>query len=181
MKRIAEECFSITVQSDLGIFKGKKPKAQKGKSRPRKQNVSQDQIKEFIQVRKRYDELREEQRNIIIDYLEESGFDVERRGGRGIKKYKAGGMLKKPYDLSNWKWIAVYNGENWISITFQALDRDPNSKNFHALIDRIGYRAYRIGDQEDNIWKMTITDIDLPMDNAKLRKLAEIVESEIGK
>lgn len=66
----------------------------------------------------------EEQRKLILPFLGECGFPVSKRGGRGRKDDTSCGILKKPHDLSNWKWVAACNGDSWISIPPQPIDRD---------------------------------------------------------
>ncbi len=129
--------------------------------------------------------MREIQRRVIISYLRSKGLDVNARGGRGRSDYTAGGRLGKPFDLSIWKWLVVFGARGWVSISLQPIDLSLDFKtgrrplNFHAFIDRLGYRRYRRGDPEERAFEWIYTDIDLPMDMKKLRSLEKMVRAEL--
>lgn len=62
-------------------------------------------------------------------------------------------------------------------ISLQTFDQDKNSKNYHVLMDRLGIFVY--GDAEtpkESYHEMKQTDIDLPMTEEKLERLAELVK-----
>ena len=137
---------------------------------------------EFMQIRQRYKELRLEQRKIIIEHLEKAGFTVQgKNGGRGIRDYTSGRRFQIPYDLSNWLWINVEKYGRMALISLQSFDQDPNSKNYHVLMDRIGIFIYN-GDTSPckSYEKMEAQDIDLPMDEKKLGKLIEVLNQKLS-
>lgn len=133
----------------------------------------------FIKAKQQYNDCREAERKKIISYLKEEGFEIlKERGGRGAKNYTAGKTLESPYDLSNWKWIeAAMDGINYC-ITLQAFDRDPNTGNRHVLMDRIGVYTYAKYNAEDAYKNMVTTEIDLPMDDEKLKMLVEFLKRD---
>ena len=137
---------------------------------------SAEKILEFEEVRQRYAELRREQKKLIREYLNSKGFDVS--CAQGIGDYTCGGKFKVPYDLSNWQWLYVKeNGKKVMMISLQTFDQDKNSKNYHVLMDRLGIFVY--GDAEtpkESYHEMKQTDIDLPMTEEKLERLAELVK-----
>ena len=138
---------------------------------------------EFMQIRQRYKELRLEQRKIIIEYLEKAGFTVlGKNGGRGICDYTSGRRFQIPYDLSNWLWINVEKNGRMAMISLQSFDQDPNSKNYHVLMDRIGIFLYDGAASPCKSYeKMEAQDIDLPMDEKKLWKLIEVLNQKLSK
>ena len=122
----------------------------------------------FELIKQMYTESREAERIKIANHLKRHGFElVDGSGaGKGKKKYKSGGQLCKPFDLSNWKWIEITKGGREFLISLQPPDKDPKSGNYHVLMDRIGvcFNGYWI-----------ITDLDLPMDEKALDDLVEII------
>ena len=134
---------------------------------------------EFEEVRQRYAELRREQKKLIREYLHSRGFDIS--CAQGIGDYTCGGEFKVPYDLSNWQWLYVKeNGKKVMMISLQTFDQDKNSKNYHVLMDRLGIFVY--GDAEtpkESYREMKQTDIDLPMTEEKLERLAELVKANM--
>ena len=137
------------------------------------------ETKEFNETKDKYVACRKVQRKLIINYLESDGFTVRSpRGGCGHTTYGTGGKtprFSKAYDLSNWMYIDVEKaGKNFL-ISLQPFDLDPNprNKNYHVLMDRIGIYIYVPNSKRtaDAIVRMLSTDIDLPMDEAKLEKL----------
>ena len=137
----------------------------------------------FMQIRQRYKELCLEQRKIIIEYLEKAGFTVlGKNGGRGICDYTSGRRFQIPYDLSNWLWINVEKNGRMAMISLQSFDQDPNSKNYHVLMDRIGILLYDgVASPCKSYEKMEAQDIDLPMDEKKLGKLIEVLNQKLSK
>ena len=140
---------------------------------------SAEKILEFEGVRQRYAELRREQRKLIRKYLHSCGFDVS--GTQGIGNYTCGGEFKVPYDLSNWQWLYVKeNGKKVMMISLQTFDQDKNSKNYHVLMDRLGIFVYGDADTpKESYREMKQTDIDLPMTEEKLERLAELVKANM--
>ena len=95
---------------------------------------------EFDMIKNKYKQSRYEECTILAKFLREKGFSA--RVSHGKENYTSGKSLSKPFDLSNWLLInASKNNVNFV-ISFQAFDKDPNSKNLHVLMDRIGIYAY---------------------------------------
>lgn len=162
---------------------------------------------EFKSIKDKYNTYREKERILIGVYLGNKECDyygLTREGkkceltenimkrnslGKGISTYgkkRSDKQLNPPYDLTNWKYVEVnkkYKIDNdeievHYFISLQTFERDPNSNNVHVLMDRIGIYAY-VGKYhaEEAINNMKITDIALPLDNDKLEKLCEILNS----
>jgi hypothetical protein len=138
--------------------------------------IPQQIIDEFNEIKRKYAYIREIQRHLIVSYLNScgKGFRAEIKGGSGRKNYTSGGNLKKPYDLSNWKWVKVQRGASIVLVTLNKLDRDPHSGNIHALYDRIGIIYCNCIEEQLRI--PSDTGIDLPLDGEKLCKLADILD-----
>ncbi|KUO63615.1 hypothetical protein APF79_04435 [bacterium BRH_c32] len=127
----------------------------------------------FELVKQVYTESREVERLKIVNHFEKCGFKVKKCGSAGkcVKKYKSGGQLNKPFDLSNWRWIEITKDDREFLVSLQPPDKDPKSGNHHVLMDRIGVCS-------NNHWK--ITNIDLPMDEKSLDDLVEITITAKG-
>ncbi len=99
---------------------------------------------EFGTVKAAYVQAREDERRKLIDFLALHGFEVTKRGksGMGVEAYTNYGRLEKPYDLRNWKYIDAFKNGVLYFISLQAFDHDPNSGNWHVLMDRIGVYRY---------------------------------------
>lgn len=130
-----------------------------------------------------------------------TGKRLDNRGGCGNANY-GDKRFKQKFDLSNWIWIEVcYKNELSVLISFQTFDIDPSTKNIHVLFDRIGMIVYEaVPDRKDNLksaifeWRkndnntrkvadvsnaiylMQNTDIDLPLNDEKLKTLVCCIE-----
>lgn len=89
------------------------------------------------------------------------------------------------FNLSNWKYIEAYKENHLHFISLQAFDVDPTSGNLHVLMDRLGiykYAGCNLNDRKKNyvaydaLTKMTVTDIELPLNDAKLDRLIEYMQ-----
>ena len=66
-------------------------------------------------------------------------------------------------------------------VSLQSFDRDPNTGNYHVLMDRIGIfvchgeRSFR-----ESYRLMEALDMDLPMDDEKITKLVAILERKLS-
>ena len=96
--------------------------------------------KVFRDVKKAYTDCREAERVKIKKHLKGKGFTVWSgdKEGKGIPRYTSGGRLAPAFYLSNWKWLEALDEERYYFISLQAFDRDPNSQNYHVLMDRLG-------------------------------------------
>lgn len=141
----------------------------------------------FQDAKDAYTKLREKERIRIVKHLKINGYDVVSgsRAGKGIAKYTSGKRMNPSFDLSNWKYIEAYKDNNLFFISLQAFDVDPVSNNYHILMDRLGiykYAGHELKDIKKNyiaydaLTKMTVTDIELPMDDNKLKQLLEYMK-----
>lgn len=143
-------------------------------------------MSDFEDAKKRYEELREIEReklrDRLADMLKEVGLDVKgkksERAGKGISDYGSARLLK-PFDLRNWKWVEVKdNADNFHAmISLNMLDIDPNSKNIHSLYDRIGIKFYLTTPKEktrETPWIDTGCELPLGEDDIKVIAAAVI-------
>ncbi|MCQ9384679.1 hypothetical protein NQ038_11505 [Brevibacterium sp. 50QC2O2] len=149
-------------------------------------SVDLDSIGVFQKARAGYVTARNAQRNLIAGALKAAGFSVKTRGiaGRGLRNYTSGGRLDPPFDLSNWMWVAGQRDDVFVTVSLQTLDRDPNSGNIHALMDRIGIDVYRADDPvdaQDPLSEKSTTGLQLPLDHKGLSDLISLVEQRAAK
>lgn len=147
------------------------------------------ETEEFVQAKEKYAACRKAQLKLILDYLESIGFTVRpQKGGYGVTTYGTRGKQPRfsiAYNLSNWMYIDVEKSGKSFMISLQPFDLDPNprNKNYHVLMDRIGIYIYAPDNKSkrtaDAIVRMLSTDIDLPMDEAKLEKLGCLLDKII--
>lgn len=136
---------------------------------------------EFGAIKNSYEQARESERKDLAKYLAKyKGIeDVLRvvsggRSGKGLKEYTSGKRIKV-YDLSNWKWVEITDDSDFeCVVSLNMPDIDPRSGNAHTLLDRVGLIvSYHKG---GHYYETTIyTDIDLPLDDAKKEKIAQLV------
>ena len=130
----------------------------------------------FIDSKNKYVELRNVERNNIIEFLKTNGYCIKKAGGKGRKNYTSNNTLKIPYDLSNWKWIDAEKEDVCYLISLQAFDLDIISGNYHVLMDRLGVYKYTQYNSKEAFENMVITDIELPMNDEKMCKLLEYLQ-----
>lgn len=130
----------------------------------------------FEEIKDLYEQSRECERVSIVKRLLEAGFTASLKGGKGIANYTSGGTIA-PYDLRNFKYIeAAKNGVKHL-ISLQSFDVDPNSQNRHILMDRLGVYTYTGKyNPSDAQTKMRSTNVDLPMNNDKMKALIAMLE-----
>lgn len=135
-------------------------------------NITSD----FIEVKKRYHELRMEQRNKISRFLDKNDGFEKKAACAGVKNYKSGKRLEHEYNLTDWQWICVTRNQVNFLISLQTFDRNPATQDLHILIDRIGIYAY-VGEysSKDAQDKMLITNFELPLDELALNELKKIL------
>ena len=151
--------------------------------------------KDFQTIKNEYTKAREKEKRKIIDALKENKklafLTVENKvtnypykTGSGDINYTNRSTIK-PYDLSNWKWISVRAEELGVDflVSLQAFDVDEDSKNTHVLMDRIGLYIHKKDryNPKECFKNMINTGIDLPMNEEKLEKLKELIDTEIEK
>lgn len=137
---------------------------------------------DFEKIKQDYEKARQEQRQRIVEYLKDNGYTVVDgwAAGKGRRNYTSGGTLKRPYDLSNWKYIQAQKNSNQFFISLQSFDHDPNSGNQHVLMDRIGIYHY-IGDRKkeydafDAFSKMRTTELELPLSEEDKKTLVGLL------
>lgn len=135
----------------------------------------ENQKNKFNNAKENYKEARETQRKILVDMLKNEGYKVSEgsKAGKGSTKYTANKQLNISYDLSNWKWVSGVKSSNEVNIYLQSFDRDPISRNYHVLFDRISIQI--------NNSEIKRTDYELPLDDNILEKLSELIIQEIEK
>ena len=137
---------------------------------------------DFRKAKEQYEQQRLFERNRIARFLRTKGFET--RALQGTKQYKASGRMQKLFDMSRWKWVtASKDGWNYF-ISLQAFDFDPRSGNHHVLNDRIGIYCYP-GDRKldydpmEALFRMQITDLELPLSEYDLGQLAKLLTPEL--
>lgn len=130
---------------------------------------------EFVEVRDKYKQLREEERKALSSFLS-THKEIQAAGlrvvggvaGRGKSKYTSGGRIA-PFDLSNWKWVEVKDGGKFSCIiSLNMPEIDPKTQNIHALYDRVGL-VLSPG------WVYPNPAIDLPLEGDEKEKIAQLV------
>lgn len=140
----------------------------------------------FSEIKEGYVQRREQERKKLIDYLRSdalflnSGLTVGTRGGSGNRDYSSGKKIS-PFDLRNWKWVECKSAdENFNAvISLNMPETDLSSGNAHSLYDRIGLivtYTRRNSYYKTSIW----TDIDLPLDEQSLEKIAGLIVEQFG-
>lgn len=136
-------------------------------------------MSEFLEIKEKYNELREKERIKLRDFLIKKGFEnISQRSnaGKGKRNYTSGKRLTLPYNLSNWLYIEATLDEVNFFISFQSFDIDPCSKNLHSLTDRIGISFYTGKYNPSYISaNMKITNIELPLDDEKMKQIYQII------
>ncbi len=131
---------------------------------------------DFRKCKDEYEKARNGEKKKLVEFLENKGFKVLNKGyGSGSKKYKAGGKLDVPYDLSNWKWVEIEKEGYTYLISLQPFDKDKKTGNIHVLMDRIGIYKYKEYSASEVIEKMVATNIELPLTEEKLNSLLTIL------
>lgn len=140
---------------------------------------------EFRTAQNDYKKAREKERRELADFLADKLGEDEQtkdklyainspRAGKGRTKYTSGGRIWD-YDLSNWKWVEITDDCDFDCIvSLNVPDVDPRSGYSHILFDRVGLLvSYH---KDSHYYETTIyTDIDLPLDDAKKEKIAQLV------
>ncbi len=136
----------------------------------------------FTEIKNEYENCREAERKAIRDHLVTAGFDVSmsHQAGKGRINYSSSGRIK-PYDLRNWKFITASKDGKSVFISLQAFDQDGNSHNHHVLYDRIGIYTYTMYNAESAFAEMVTTDIDLPMNDDKFKRLDVFINEQMRK
>ncbi|WP_334074518.1 MULTISPECIES: hypothetical protein [Paenibacillus] len=141
-------------------------------------NVDEKVNNVFLETKKKYNSLREDERKKIIRYLSERGFTATNRGGNGRPDYTNHRQLEKSYDLTNWKYIEATKGDIKYFISLQAFDRDIKTTNYHVLMDRIGICAFsKEVKKPDYFSLMQVTSLELPFGEKELDELLEIMNN----
>lgn len=131
---------------------------------------------DFDKAKEEYFEVRYKQWKYLKDELEKvENVFVSKRGGCGKRKYTSGKRIE-PYDLSNWRYIEVVLDDVNFLVSLQPIDIDPSSHNKHMLMDRIGISGYVGKYNADTVLSNSIiTDIDLPLDDKKIKRIFYIM------
>lgn len=157
----------------------------------------------FKYIKKKYNELRNEERQKIVKKLRTRGFNAN--GHQGTSKYKSRGKIKPSYNLGMWKWIVARKETITAVISLQTLEQDSKTKNIHVLFDRISVDVFK--DNEGNVLsenndsyiqsiksrynvenefdpgfvEKVITELELPLEDKDLESLVDIIEEKIEK
>ena len=133
---------------------------------------------EFTNAKEAYSKLRKEQAELIVSYLRKKvdsetcivkDSDIFHQNPNDDNQIELAGKLE-------FHWIKVPKGKGGFIISLQAYDQDPNSGNYHWLLDRIGIYKY----DEDTVGCVDTkgtTAINLPMDDEKFGRLTGIINS----
>jgi hypothetical protein len=135
---------------------------------------------DFITIRDAYTKMRRIQRDNIVRKLQtladfeftftgEKGKEIDPlhyNSGRGSQNYSSQGSTK-PYNLNNWQWISIEYKSIEFLISFNAYEQDSDTKDPHALYDRI---AFQIRDDSKAI---VFTKYDLPLSD---NEVGEVVQ-----
>lgn len=131
----------------------------------------------FEEVKKEYEMQRENERKALSTYLlahkglSAAGLCIVtgNGAGKGVEKYTSGGEIPT-FDLRNWKWVEVKD-ENGLDcvISLNMPHVDNGTKYILSLYDRIGL----LFSPNPDDW--ICTDIDLPLDEKKKEKIAQLV------
>ncbi len=159
--------------------------------------------KNFEEIKKLYNDVRNIERQKIVKKLVESQFNAT--GHQGTWNYTSRGKIKPSYNLGMWKWIVAKRGDITAVISLQTLEQDSKTKNIHVLFDRISVDVFE--DNEGNILsessdsyfqsvksrynvenefdsgfvEKTIMDLELPLGEDDLERLVDIIERKIKK
>ena len=134
----------------------------------------------FGEVKDKYIELRENERNKLVKYLQKKdSFEIVSgsRSGKGIRNYTSQGRIDK-HNLSNWKWVELNKKERKeykCIISLNMPEQDSSSLNHHALYDRIGLFITGRTDEYGIDERQIITNIELPLNEKKLKDIYEIL------
>lgn len=140
----------------------------------------------FNKVKNLYNAMREKERNCLRNYLKNLFKGEDRvkivNGGKGRTNYTSQGDFKNAlYDLSNWKWVEIKINKHSCVISLNMLEGDSSSGNTHALYDRIGFIISTVNEDYGILVdeRRLITDIDLPLDDSKKQKIAQILQEVV--
>lgn len=156
---------------------------------------------DFKKARETYNNLRNIERQKIVNKLKKENFIA--KGRQGTWNYTSQGKIKRSYNLGLWKWIVATKGDITAVISLQTIEQDSKTKNIHVLFDRISIDVFK--DNEKNVlsensdsyfssikprynvenefdsafFEKAITDLELPLEDADLDSLLAIIEKKI--
>lgn len=136
----------------------------------------------FEKANDEYEKQREIQRKNLSKCLEThagiiaAGLEVVADGnpGKGSRHYTSNGKISQ-FDLRNWKWVQVKSADGFdCVISLNMPDVAPSTGVPISLLNRIGLCiSYK---NESYYYETEIyTDIDLPLDDTKKEKIAQLV------
>ncbi len=159
----------------------------------------------FYDIKEKYNELRENERKRIIDFLakrkdEQGNVLFSKINGADYSKYRYNGgsgsvnygerkdrPLTPTYNLSNWKYIETKCKGKYIFISLQCFDLDPNYHNVHVLFDRVGvlieepqvikFEGEKVSDA---FIRMKITNFELPLSDDEIDSLIDSIIEQIN-
>ena len=154
----------------------------------------------FEDIKKKYNDLRNVERQKIVKELENKGFNAN--GHQGTWNYTSRGKIKPHYNLGVWKWIVARKGTITAVVSLQSIEQDSITKNIHVLFDRISIDVFDnvenlLSENSDSYFQSiksrynveneydprfvekTITDLELPLGEEDLKHLVDIIERKI--
>jgi hypothetical protein len=136
---------------------------------------------EFKTIRDAYKKARRIERNNIVKKLQtvedfefiftkENGEEAVRpcSAGQGVSNYSSQHRIK-PYNLNNWQWISIEYKSMEFGISFNAYEQDSNTKNPHALFDRIAFWSSFSDDSKTIVF----TEYDLPLSDNEVDEVVK--------
>ncbi|MBT1035908.1 hypothetical protein KJY78_06070 [Canibacter sp. lx-45] len=97
--------------------------------------------KNFKDIKKKYNKLRNRERQKIVKKLVKMGFKA--KGHQGTWNCTSRGKIKPRYNLGMWKWIVAKKGTITAVVSLQSIEQDSITKNIHVLFDRISVDVFK--------------------------------------
>ncbi|MFT4445348.1 hypothetical protein [Parvimonas sp. G1967] len=96
--------------------------------------------KEFKDVKDKYNTLRNNERQKIVNAFKKHNFEARRN--QATSRYTSRKQISPSFNLKNWKWVEAYRDGYTVLIGLQAIERDSKTKNIHVLFDRISIDVF---------------------------------------
>lgn len=141
------------------------------------------ELEDFENAYETMKEVRNKERNRIIEMMKEKGWCVCKNGGRGRSFYSSGKRIAK-YNLGNWMYIQfeIPNLEHKFCLDLQSFDTDPSTANSHFLDQRLS--LYACLDEKSTkfltipgyIDENELKSFDLPLSDRKITMLLTFID-----
>ncbi|MFC5370768.1 hypothetical protein [Arcanobacterium bovis] len=99
-------------------------------------------------------------------------------GWESCREDGSGRRLDPPFDLTGWQWVEAWRDDVQVLVNLQSLDKDPNSGDVHALVDRISVEVNLGGKRatpRDPLVEQAPTAFELPLSEEDLEELVRVV------